>query len=140
MQTIDIKTPPAGTEQSHGSLGRDLLPLLAGTGVAVGGVGAFLALSGLDSPLRGPFALFFLLAAPGAAIGAALHGLQPWGRLVASAAGAIALDMLVAQAMLAVHRWSVDGGIAAVTVLSALILLLVQVRRLRGRTARRRTS
>jgi hypothetical protein len=41
--------------------------------------------------------------------------------------------------MLAVHRWSVRGGIVAVAAISSLILLLVLVRRLRGRTERRRT-
>jgi cell shape-determining protein MreC len=57
---------------------------------------------------------------------------------VVSVAGGIAIDLLVAQGMLAVHRWSVRGGIVAVTVISSLVLLLVLVRRQRGRTARRR--
>jgi hypothetical protein len=115
------------------------MPLLAGMAVATAGVGAVLALADAASPLRGPFTLFFLLAAPGAAIGAALRGLEPLGRAVASVAGAVALDLLVAQGMLATHSWSVRGGIVAVTGLSSLILLLVLVRRLRGRTERRRT-
>ncbi|MEU5001440.1 hypothetical protein [Streptomyces sp. NPDC021622] len=108
--------------------------------VAVGAVGAMLALTDIDSPLRGPFTLFFLLAAPGGAIGAALRGLEPWGRIVASVSGAVAVNLLVAQAMLALHMWSVRGGVAAVTVIGSLIFLLVLVRRLRGRTPRRRTS
>ncbi|RDS65220.1 hypothetical protein DWC19_12800 [Streptomyces sp. M7] len=103
--------------------------MLAGAATAVGAIGAVLALTGSDSPLRGPFTLFFLLAAPAAAIGAALRGLDPFGRLVASVAGAVVLDMLVAQAMLALHQWSVRGGIVAVTAISALILLLVITRR-----------
>jgi hypothetical protein len=53
-------------------------------------------------------------------------------------AGAIAIDLLVAQGMLAVHRWSVDGGIIAVTAISLLGLLLVVLRQRRDRTARRR--
>lgn len=106
--------------------------------MAVAGVGAVLALIDSASPLRGPFALFFLLAAPGAAIAAALGGLDPLGRILASLAGAVALDMLVAQAMLALHRWSVPGGIAAVAALSSLILLLTLVGQLRARTTRRR--
>lgn len=144
MQNIGIKTASTasteGTEQSRPGPGRDLSPLLAGAATAVGAIGALLALTGSDSALRGPFALFFLLVAPASAIAAALRGLDPFGRVLASVAGAIALDMLVAQGMLAVHRWSVAGGITAVTVFSALTLLLVPVRRRFGRTARRQGS
>jgi len=144
MQTIRINPPSSGGEpgaerRSGQDPGRDLFPLLTGVAVAVAGIGAVLALTDVDSPLRGPFTLFFLLAAPGAAVGAALRGLDPFARTVVSVAGAIAVDLLVAQGMLAVHRWSVRGGVAAVTVISFLVLLLVLVRRLRGRTARRRT-
>ncbi|MFF9124649.1 hypothetical protein ACF09J_15305 [Streptomyces sp. NPDC014889] len=105
-----------------------------------GGIGALLALTGSGSPLRGPLTLFFLLAAPAAAIAAALRGLDPFGRALVSVAGAVALDMLVAQGMLAVHRWSVGGGLLAVTAFCSLVLLLVLVRRRRGRTARRQGS
>ncbi|MEU3839989.1 hypothetical protein AB0E88_08140 [Streptomyces sp. NPDC028635] len=86
-----------------------------------------------DTPLRGPCTAFFLLAAPGCAIGAALRGLDPFGRVPGAVAGAIVVNMLVAQAMLAVHRWSVPGGVIAVTVLSVLTLALVRVRRRRDR-------
>ena len=130
MQTIHgTTTTSEDAEREREGPGRDLTPLLAGAATAVGAIGAVLALTGSDSPLRGPFTLFFLLAAPAAAIGAALRGLDPFGRLVASAAGAVVLDMLVAQAMLALHQWSVRGGIVAVTAISALILLLVITRR-----------
>ncbi|MGV9231635.1 hypothetical protein [Streptomyces nigra] len=130
MQTIHgTTTTSEDAEREREEPGRDLTPLLAGAATAVGAIGAVLALTGSDSPLRGPFTLFFLLAAPAAAIGAALRGLDPFGRLVASVAGAVVLDMLVAQAMLALHQWSVRGGIVAVTAISALILLLVIMRR-----------
>ncbi|MFE6159769.1 hypothetical protein ACFQ7F_12755 [Streptomyces sp. NPDC056486] len=108
--------------------------------VAVGAVGAMLALTDIGSPLRGPFTLFFLLAAPGGAIGAALAGLEPWGRILASVSGAVAVNLLVAQGMLALHMWSVRGGVVAITVIGLLIYLLVLVRRLRRRTPTRRTS
>ncbi len=139
MQTIRIKPPSSARDGWSGQdPGRDLFPLLAGAAVVVAGIGAILALSDADSPLRGPFTLFFLLAAPATAVGAALRGLDPFARTVVSVAGAIAIDLLVAQGMLAVHRWSVHGGIIAVTVISSLVLLLVPVRRRRRRTARRR--
>ncbi|MGW0535433.1 hypothetical protein [Streptomyces sp. NPDC003032] len=141
MQTIGSKAPPSDRERRSGQgRGSDLLPLFAGAAVAVGGVGAMLALVDLSSPLRGPFTLFFLLAAPGAAIAAALRALTPWGRAVASVSGAVALNLLVAQGMLALHVWSVRGGVVAVTALSALALLLVVARGLRRRTARRWTT
>ncbi|MFB7736918.1 hypothetical protein ACFC08_21510 [Streptomyces sp. NPDC056112] len=141
MQTIRIKTASTpGTQRARPGPGRDLSPLLAGAATAVGGIGALLALTGSNSPLRGPLTLFFLLAAPAAAIAAALRGLDPFGRVLVSVAGAVVLDMLVAQGMLAVHRWSVSGGLLAVTAFSSLVLLLVLVRRQRGRTARRQGS
>ncbi|ELP62710.1 hypothetical protein ACKI1I_09310 [Streptomyces turgidiscabies] len=147
MQTIRNKPPssgsgPDGGEPPEQGLGKDLFPLLTGVAVAVAAVGAVLALTDTASPLRGPFTLFFLLAAPAAAVGTALRGLDPFGRIVTSVAAAVALDLLVAQGMLATHRWSVRGGVVTVTVISSLILLLVllPVRRRRGRTARRRTS
>ncbi|MFF8943835.1 hypothetical protein ACF1A5_16525 [Streptomyces sp. NPDC014864] len=138
MQTIRIKTASTdGAPRARPGPGRNLTPLLAGAATAVAGVGALLALTDSPSVLRGPLTLFFLLAAPAAAVAAALRGLDPFGRVLASVAGAVVLDMLVAQGMLAVHRWSVRGGVVAVAVLSSLVLLLVTVRRSRGRTARR---
>ncbi|MFG2781940.1 hypothetical protein ACGFY7_29340 [Streptomyces prunicolor] len=101
----------------------------------MGIVGALLALGDSGSPLRGPFALFFMFAAPASAIAAVLRGLDPFGRVLTSAAGAVAVDMLVAQGMLAVHRWSVDGGIITVAVISGLISLSVFIRHMPGRTA-----
>ncbi|WP_237522123.1 hypothetical protein [Streptomyces sp. SID1328] len=112
--------------------GRDLSALLAGAAAGTAACGALLALTDSGSPLRGPCALFFLLAAPALAIAVALRGLDPFGRLIAALAGAVALDMLVAQAMLTVHRWSVTGGIVAVTVLSLLILLATRARQGEG--------
>lgn len=140
MQTLRIKTASTADERARPGPGRDLPPLLAGAVTAAAGTGVLLALTDSSSPLRGPLALLFLLAAPAAAVAAWLDGLDPFGRVLASLTGAVVLDMLVAQGMLAVHRWSVPGGIVAVTVVSSLVLLLVPLRRLRGRTARRQGS
>lgn len=112
----------AGDGTGRAGPGRDLSALFAGGATGIAACGALLALIDSGSPLRGPCALFFLLAAPALAIAVALRGLDPFGRLITALAGAVALDMLVAQAMLTVHRWSVTGGIVAVTVLSLLIL------------------
>ncbi|MGW7253397.1 hypothetical protein [Streptomyces sp. NPDC054834] len=138
MQNIRIKSAATdGAERARPGPGRDLSPLLAGAATTVGGVGALLALTGSHWFLRGPCVLFFLLAAPAAAIAAALRGLDPFGRSLASVAGAVVVNMLVTQGMLAVHRWSVRGGVVVVTALSLLLLLLVLLRLPHGRTARR---
>ncbi|MFG2468183.1 hypothetical protein ACGFXB_22375 [Streptomyces canus] len=125
MQTTRIGT-------SSKASGRDLTPLLAGAATAVGGFGALLAFTGSDSPLRAPLTLFFLLAAPAAGIAAALRGFDPFARVLASLAGSVVLNMLVSQGMLATHRWSARGGVMAMAVISALILLLVLMWRRRA--------
>lgn len=99
-----------------------------------GGFGALLAFTGSDSPLRAPLTLFFLLVAPAAGLAAALRGFDPFARVLASLAGSVVLNMLVSQGMLATHRWSARGGVMAMAVISALILLLVLM--VRRRTAK----
>ncbi|WP_079178848.1 hypothetical protein [Streptomyces humi] len=102
--------------------------MLAGAATAVGATGALLALTESGSSSRAPLVLLFLLAAPAAAVALALRGLDPFARVLTALAGAVALDMLVAQGMLATHRWSWRGGIVAVTAISLLLLLLVRLR------------
>ncbi|MDH6702876.1 hypothetical protein ACIQKE_20855 [Streptomyces griseoviridis] len=124
MQAIPVKrSSKSGTERAKTTSGRDLPALLAGGATALGTAGAVLALADAHSWMRGPLTLFFLLAAPASALAAVLRGLDPLGRTLTALAGAIVVDMLVAQGMLAVHRWSVTGGIIAVTVISLCILL-----------------
>jgi hypothetical protein len=114
--------------------------VLAGAAFAVASVGAVLAYIDLASPLRAPLTLFFLLVAPAAAVALALRGVEPLGRAVASLSAGIAVDLLVAQAMLALHIWSARGGVVAVAGISLFFLLLTWVRqRYGGRTARTRT-
>ncbi|GAA1009344.1 hypothetical protein GCM10009564_24360 [Streptomyces thermogriseus] len=141
MQTMDVSTASSqGAATERPGPGRDLSPLLAGAATAVGGTGVLLALTGSDSVLRGPLTLFLLVAAPAAALAATLRGLDPFSRALVSVAGAVVLDMLVAQGMLTLHRWSVSGGLTAVTAFNSLVLLLVLVRRRCGRTAKRQGS
>ena len=135
MQTFDRsntgisggRSESDGSQRSTGTarvsgLGESL-PLAAGAAVGVGGVGAALALADVDSPLRAPFALFFLFAAPAAAIAAALPRLDVLTRAVVAVIGAAAFDLLVAQVMIATHVWSFRGGVLTVAVLSAALLL-----------------
>ncbi|MFH8795101.1 hypothetical protein [Streptomyces sp. NPDC017941] len=133
MQSIRIRYARYGQHADHA-------PLLAGVGVAAGCVGAGFALLDLSSPLRGPFVLFFLLGAPGFALSPWLRGLDIRGRAVACASGAVVVNLFVAQAMLALHVWSVRGGVVAVGVVSALVYLSALARRRRDRTPSGRTA
>ncbi|WP_201304860.1 hypothetical protein [Streptomyces sp. GS7] len=110
--------------------------LVAGAAFGTAATGAVLSIGDIGSPLRAPFTLFFLLMAPAAAIAAALGRMDPLGRAVVAGAGALAVDLLVAQTMLALHVWSVRGGVLAVAALSGAGLLLSAIRR-RARRGRR---
>ncbi|MFJ6741989.1 hypothetical protein ACIQOU_24245 [Streptomyces sp. NPDC091279] len=123
MQSTGFNRPSAHRSWYARPGPNDLPPLLAGAATAVGGTGVLLALTGSHSPLRGPFTLFFLLAAPGAALAVLLRGLEPLGRTLASIAGAIVVNMLVAQGMLTLHSWSIQGGIVTITAISLVLLL-----------------
>ncbi|MFD8548242.1 hypothetical protein [Streptomyces sp. NPDC059649] len=124
------QAPPAGAARS----------LALGAAVAAGVMGAGLALTGLESPLRAPFTLFFLLMAPAGALAVALGRMDPLGRAVVAGAGALAVDLLVAQTMLALRMWSVRGGVLAVAAFSGVLLLGCAVRRRAGRPRGRRTD
>ncbi|SDJ94234.1 hypothetical protein [Streptomyces indicus] len=127
----------AGEERPRGG---DFGLLFAGAATAVVAAGAFLAFGDFDSPLRGPLTLLLLLGAPSGALAIALGGLQPWGRFVASLAGGAALNLLVAQAMLAMHMWSVRGGMVAVCGLSLAIWALALLTRRHPDRMRRTTK
>ncbi|GHG67128.1 hypothetical protein GCM10018779_38910 [Streptomyces griseocarneus] len=118
----------------------DSLPVVAGAAAAIAGVGGVLALADIGSPLRAPFTLFFLIMAPACAVAAALRGLDPLSRSVVAAGAAVAVDLLIAQVMLALHAWTVRGGVAAVAAVSLLVFLLAHAWRHRGRAARSRAS
>ncbi|MGP3984720.1 hypothetical protein [Streptomyces sp. KR80] len=53
---------------------------------------------------------------------------------MAAVAGAAVVDVLTAQAMLALHIWSVRGEVLAIGALSLLLFLLAWVRRRRERS------
>ncbi|MEU1313112.1 hypothetical protein ABZ419_30045 [Streptomyces cinnamoneus] len=146
---LDDAKEPGERGEDDGRAGRgtaagDSLPLAAGAAAAIAGVGGALALADVTSPLRAPFTLFFLIVAPACALAAGLRGLDPLSRAVVATGGAVAVDLLVAQIMLALHAWTVRGGVAAVAAVSAVLLLLsflmAHARRHRGRAARSRAS
>ncbi|EME99516.1 hypothetical protein [Streptomyces mobaraensis] len=137
--------PPGrpGAGRGGGPLSRpaaDSLPVVAGAAAAMAGAGAALALLDIGSPLRAPFTLFFLIVAPACGVAAALRGLDPLSRAVVAAGGAVAVDLLTAQTMLALHSWTVRGGVAAVAAVSLLLFLLAHAWRHRGRGTSDRTT
>ncbi|PGH51162.1 hypothetical protein CRI70_08230 [Streptomyces sp. Ru87] len=135
MQTVsDNQSVPADTAAEDGPA----WPVLTGTATGVALVGAVLALTDTPSPLRVPFTLFFLVAAPAAAVASLLRGLDPLSRCVVAVAGAVAADVLTAQVMLALHVWSVRTGVAAVAALSAALFLSAFLLRLRHGVAARK--
>lgn len=91
--------------------------------MAVAGVGAAMALAGLDSPLRAPFALFHLFATPAAALSAWLPGMDRTGRLVVSVSGSLAVNLLAAQALSALDSRSARNSVLIISA-SALIIYL----------------
>ncbi|MBP2406223.1 hypothetical protein SNS2_5205 [Streptomyces netropsis] len=145
MQNVTDLTDPTELDHADDRVGRrartaESLPLAVGAAVAIAGVGAVLALADIGSPLRAPLTLFFLVMAPAGAVAAALRGLDPLSRSVVAAGGAVAIDLLVAQTMLALHSWSVRGGVAAVAIVSLLLFLLAHVCRHRDGAHRSRAA
>ncbi|MER7794033.1 hypothetical protein [Streptomyces sp. NPDC097640] len=130
MQTISDKSPA----------GARFPPVLMGVAVGAGGVGAALTLAGVEAPPRAPLTLFFLVMAPASALAHALRGLDGAARAVLAGAGALALDLLVAQTMLALHLWSVRGGVSAVGAASLLLFLSARPAHARRRRRRLRTT
>jgi hypothetical protein len=93
--------------------------VLGAVAVALGGLPAGLALVEAEEPLWRGLAGLFLLAAPAMATMALLPNLGPMGRLLCGVVGAVVLNGLVAESMLALHVWWVPGGATAVSIISA---------------------
>ncbi|MFD7227146.1 hypothetical protein [Streptomyces sp. NPDC059881] len=104
----------------------DVLPVLAGMALTVSATGAALALAGLESPLRAPFALFCLTVAPAAGLAAALRPLAAGtcARITLSSAGAILVDLLVAWSLRALDLWSTESGVTAVAAITFFLFVI----------------
>ena len=102
--------------------------LAVGAALAICAAGTALTLTHLASPVRAPFVLFYLFVAPALAVALLLPGADPLGRAVVATAAGVALDLLLAAAMLALRMWSVGGGVVAVTAVSAGLCLLPLLR------------
>jgi hypothetical protein len=137
MQTLRIKPPSSGKDGRSGRDRGGSCPPARGRGSRRRVVGAVLALSDAGTPLRGPFTLFFLLAAPARAVGAAPRGARTLAPHGGVRRGSDRDRPAGCPRHVAVHRWSVRGGIVAVTVISLPALLLVVVRRQLRHAARK---
>ncbi|MBD0744327.1 hypothetical protein BG418_22500 [Streptomyces sp. CBMA152] len=96
---------------------------MSGAALTVSVVGAAIAWIPLDSPLRAPLALFFLIAAPAEALAFALRRLEPLTRAVASFSGTVLINLVIAETMAIIEVRSVRGEIMAVAVISFLLFL-----------------
>lgn len=114
------------------AVGKNLLPVLAGAACAVSGVGVALALAGVQSPLRAPFVFFFLFAGPACGLAAALPRLDPAARAAVAAGGAVVIDLAVAQSLSSPRLLTVDRGITAVVLITALLFLWALGRHIRN--------
>jgi hypothetical protein len=65
--------------------------------------------------------LLFLGAVPALAVAALLRGLDTGARIVVAVTAAIAINTLVAEAMLASGLWSPRAGLIAIALISAVI-------------------
>jgi hypothetical protein len=93
----------------------------------------------ISSPVRAPFTFFFLVVAPAAALASVLRGIDPLSRAVVAIGAAMVVDVLVAQGMLALHLWSIRGGVGVVAAVSAVLFLLPPAVRAYARSDRKRT-
>lgn len=114
---------PRGPRHDRSSVHADAAAVASGAALAVSGAGAALAYIPLDSPLRAPLALFFLIAAPAEALFFALRRLEPLTRTVASLSGAVLIDLMIAEIMAGAHVRSVRGEIMAVALINFLLFL-----------------
>ena len=105
---------------------------LRGAVLTAGGAGTILALTGVSTSIRGPLVLLFLVAAPAMAVAGLLPSLDRPARGIVAVTAAIAVNVLVAEAMLAAGAWSPRAGLLAIAIIS-LLIGLVGLRARRGR-------
>ncbi|MGW1278546.1 hypothetical protein ACWD4V_16540 [Streptomyces tsukubensis] len=110
-------------DDTPSTIGNDLPPILAGAACALAGTGAVLAVLGSDSPLRAPFVLFLLFAAPAAGLFALLRGLEPGARAAIAAAGAGAIDLGAAAVLSGLEVLSARSSVAVIVTVTALLFL-----------------
>jgi uncharacterized membrane protein len=86
--------------------------------------GAVLALANIETPVRPFLTLLFLLVVPGAAVAGLLRDRDPLTALTIGAAASLAINVLLAEAMLLFDAWSPRAGVATIGVLGFFLLVL----------------
>jgi hypothetical protein len=94
--------------------------------------GAILTLADVETPARPILTALFLLVVPGAAVVGLLRDRDPLATLTVAAAASLAVNVLLAEAMLLFGAWSPRAGVVTIGVVG---LFLFVIRLLyRGRT------
>ncbi|WP_055479606.1 hypothetical protein [Sphaerimonospora mesophila] len=86
--------------------------------------GAVLVLADVETPARMVLAPLFMLVVPGAAIIGLLRDRDPLSTLTVGAAASLAINVLLAEAMLLFNAWSPRAGVATIGVLGFFLLVI----------------
>jgi hypothetical protein len=106
--------------------------------IAAGVIGVLLALEGVNSPLRAPLVILFLVVAPAAGVAGLLLGLDLYARLVVAGAATLVINLLAAEAFLVAGRWSPRLALAVVAGVAGICMVFqIPVRAANGRQPRR---
>jgi hypothetical protein len=92
--------------------------------VVTGSVSAILAIAHVDTPVRAPLVVIFLLAAPAAAVAGLLDRFDVLARLVIAGTAAVVINFLVAEIMLAAGLWSVRGSVVVIAAITVICTFL----------------
>ncbi len=87
-------------------------------------VGAVLALADIETPVRMFLTPLFLFVVPGAAVAGLLRDRDPLSVLTVGAAASLAVNVVLAEAMLLFDAWSPRAGVATVGVLSFFLWII----------------
>ncbi|GLW98713.1 hypothetical protein [Microtetraspora sp. NBRC 16547] len=87
-------------------------------------VGAVLALADVETPIRVILTPMFLFVVPGAAVVGLLRDRDPLSALTVGAAASLAVNVVLAEAMVLFDAWSPRAGVATVGILSFFLLVI----------------
>ena len=100
--------------------------------------GAVLAIADVRTPLRTVLAPLFLAVVPGAGVAGLLRGHDPLTTLAVAGASSLAINIIVAEAMLIFDVWSYRAGVVTVGILGLFLFVLRLIYR-GGASAAQRT-
>lgn len=89
--------------------------------IAIGSVGAVLAVADIGSPVRAPLVIVFLAVVPAAAAAPFFSRFEALSRVVLAGTVAVVVNFLVAEVMLAAGLWSPRASVVVVAALSAAL-------------------